>query len=78
MVNMGTTKIYKNNQTTIPSKIRKILNISKDSIIDWDLNPDNSITLTIKNKENTIDDLIGLGSSKERTNAVELKRGLYL
>ena len=51
MVNVGTTKIYKNNQTTIPSKIRKELNISEDSLINWNLNPDKTITITVKSKK---------------------------
>lgn len=77
MVNVGTTKIYKNNQTTIPSKIRKLFDISEDTVVDWDLNSDNIITITFKTKKTSIRDLAGLGSSKEITNAVELKRGLY-
>ena len=78
MVNVGTTKIYKNNKNKIPSKIRKELNISEDSLINWDLNPDKTITITIKSEKPSVKDLIGLGSSKEKTNAVDLKRGLYL
>lgn len=78
MVNVGTTKIYKNNQITIPSKIRKELNISKESVINWSLNSDKTITLKVENKKPSVKDLIGLGSSKEVTNAVDLKRSLYL
>lgn len=77
MVNVGTTKIYKNNQTTIPSKIRKLFNVSEDTEVDWDLNSDNVITISFKTKKTSIRDLAGLGKSKEITNAVELKRGLY-
>ena len=77
MVNVGTTKIYKNNQTTIPSKIRKLFDVSEDTEVDWDLNSDNVITITFKTKKTSIRDLVGLGKSKEITNAVELKRGLY-
>lgn len=77
MVNVGITKVYKNNQTTIPSKVRKELNVSKDSFVKWDLNPDKTITLSIENKKHSVKDLIGLGSSKDITNAVELKRSLY-
>ncbi len=77
MVNVGTTKIYKNNQTTIPSKIRKELNISEDTLIDWDLDSNNTVTLVFKTKRSSIKDLAGLGKSKEKTNAVELKKGLY-
>lgn len=78
MVNAITTKIYKNNQITIPSIIRKELDISEETVINWVLNPDKTITLKIENKKPSVKDLIGLGSSKEVTNAVDLKRGLYL
>lgn len=78
MVNMGITKVYKNNQTTIPSKVRKKLNISEDSVINWNLNSDNIITISVKSEKPSVKDLVGLGSSKEVTNAVDLKRGLYL
>ncbi|KZX12333.1 AbrB/MazE/SpoVT family DNA-binding domain-containing protein [Methanobrevibacter oralis] len=78
MVNVGVTKVYKNNQTTIPSKVRKELNISENSIISWDLNPDKTITISVKSEKPSVKDLVGLGSSKEVTNAVNLKRGLYL
>lgn len=77
MVNVGITKIYQNNQTTIPSKIRKELNISEDTLVNWDLSSDNVVTVTFETKKPTIFDLAGIGSSKEKTNAVKLKRGLY-
>lgn len=77
MVNVGTTRIYKNNQTTIPSKIRKLFDVSENTVVDWDLNSENVITITFKTKRSSIHDLVGLGKSKEITNAVELKRGLY-
>ncbi|WP_295723127.1 AbrB/MazE/SpoVT family DNA-binding domain-containing protein [uncultured Methanobrevibacter sp.] len=77
MVTIRNTKIYKNNQITIPSKIRKELNINEKSSVDWILNNDKTITLKIENKKKSVKDLIGLGSSEEVTNAVNLKRGLY-
>lgn len=52
MVNVGTTKIYKNNQTTILSKIRKEFNIGDDSIVEWDLNHDKTVTISFKTKKN--------------------------
>ena len=61
----------------IPSKIRKLFDVSEDTVMDWDLNSDNVITITFKSKKSSIHDLVGLGKSKETTNAVELKRGLY-
>ena len=77
MENESATKIYKNNQTTAPSKIRKFFNVSEDSKMDGDLNSDNVITITFKTKKTSIMDLVGLGKSKEITNAVIMKRALY-
>ena len=59
MVNVGVTKVYKNNQTTIPSKVRKELNISENSIISWDLNPDKTITISVKSEKPSVKDLVG-------------------
>ena len=77
MVNVGITRVYKNNQTTIPSKVRNKLGLDKESIITWELNADGTVTLSFEKKKVSIKDLAGLGKSKEVTNAVELKRGLY-
>lgn len=77
MVVVGKSRLYKNNQTTVPSIIRKELNIKQDSIINWELNSDNSVTIKINDEKTTLRDLAGIGKSNEKTNAVELKRGLY-
>ena len=77
MVNVGTTKIQKNNQTTIPSKIRKDLNVTGDTLVNWNLNMDKTVTVIFENKKPSIHDLAGIGRSEELTNAVELKRTLY-
>lgn len=47
MVTIRNTKVYKNNQITIPSKIRKELNINEESSVNWILNDDKTITLKI-------------------------------
>ena len=79
MINIGITKIYPNNQTVIPAIIRKEFNITKDTLVEWNINSDNMVILTFKNKKPKISDLAGLGkgSNNEKTNAVDLKRGLY-
>ena len=71
MVTARVTKVYKNNQ--IPSKV----NLNTNSRITWELNENGTVTLNFKTKEVSIEDLAGLGKSKEVTNAVELKRELY-
>lgn len=70
---MGITRVY-NNQIIISSKIRIELNISKDSVINWNLNVDRIITLKIENRKPTVKDLIGLRSYKKAINAVWFKK----
>ena len=77
IVHDGVTKVYKNNQTTIPSKVRNELKLNAGSTITWKLNANGTVTLIFETKEVSIEDLSGLGKSKEVTNAVELKRELY-
>lgn len=79
MINIGITKIYPNNQTVIPAIIRKEFNITKDTLVEWNVNSDNMVILTFKSKKPKISDLAGLGkgNNNEKTNAVDLKRGLY-
>ena len=65
------TKIYKNNQTAIPSKIRKECNIGPDDIIEWVLDDDGKVTkVSFKEMRGSID----LGY---KTNSVELEKELY-
>lgn len=79
MINMGITKIYPNNQTVIPSKIRKEFNITKDTLVEWNVTHDNLVILTFTSSKPKISDLAGLskGKNNEKTNAVDLKRSLY-
>lgn len=79
MINMGTTKVYPNNQTVIPSKIRSKFNINCDTIVEWNMEGDNMVILTFKSEKYKISDLAALGKGKndEKTNAVDLKRSLY-
>ena len=79
MINVGITKIYQNNQTVIPSIIRKEFNITKDTLVEWNITGDDMVILTFRTKKPKISDLAGLGKGKsnEKTNAVDLKRGLY-
>ncbi len=77
MINIATTKLYKNNQTAIPSEIRKEFNLKPDVLIDWNKDEKGVIYIEFREKELTFDDLAGIGSSKHKTNSVELKRKLY-
>ncbi|MBR5503783.1 MAG: hypothetical protein IKV87_05010 [Methanobrevibacter sp.] len=70
------TKIYKNNQTSIPSKIRKECNVGPDDIIEWTLDDDGKITLNFR-KKITFKEMRGAINLGHKTNAVELEKELY-
>ena len=70
------TKIYKNNQTSIPSKIRKECNVGPDDIVEWVLEDDGKITLTFRKKV-TFDEMRGSIKLNYKTNAVDLEKELY-
>lgn len=69
MVKVG---IYKGFQTTIPSKIRKEMNITLDDELDWKIK-DGDIIIKVEN-QGSLDELAGLYSWDEKTDAVELKK----
>lgn len=71
-----TTKVDKNNQTTIPHKIMKELDIEVDDIIEWVLDDDKILTLNFRKKVK-FEDMRGSINIDEKTNAVELEKELY-
>ena len=70
------TKIYKNNQTAIPSKIRKECNVGPDDVVEWILDDDGKITLNFRKKV-TFKQMRGSINIGKKTNAVELEKELY-
>lgn len=70
------TKIYKNNQTAIPSKIRKECNIGPDDIIEWILDDDGKVTLNFRKKV-SFKEMRGSIDLGYKTNSVELEKELY-
>ncbi|WP_084790382.1 hypothetical protein [Methanosphaera sp. WGK6] len=58
-------------------KIRKEFNITEDSYIEWGKNESGELQVKIKDKKPTFENLIGLGKSMNKTNAVKLKKELY-
>ena len=56
MINIATTKLYKNNQTAIPSEIRKEFNLKPDVLIDWNKDEKGVIYIEFREKELTFDD----------------------
>ena len=70
------TKIYKNNQTSIPSKIRKECNIGPDDIVEWVLDDEGKVTVTFRKKV-TFNQMRGSIKLNDKTNAVDLEKELY-
>jgi bifunctional DNA-binding transcriptional regulator/antitoxin component of YhaV-PrlF toxin-antitoxin module len=68
-----TTKVYKSNQTAIPSDIRKKFNVSPDDIVEWNINKDGKPELTFR-KKTLLKDVLGLVKEDLPYNAVELKK----
>lgn len=70
---MTLTKVYNNNQTAIPSEIRKKLNIAPDDIVEWILWDDGRVEVVFR-KRSVLKDIIGIGSTVKTTNGVELQK----
>jgi len=70
-----TTKVYNNNQTSIPSKIRKKFNIKVDDIVEWIEDDDGGIKVNFRQKSK-IDDIVGIVSSEKSINSVKIQKKL--
>ena len=73
---LATTKLYRNNQTAVPSIIRDKFDVDVDTIIEWGINEKNEPVIKFRKKRN-IEDIIGLVQLDERTDSVKLKKELY-
>ena len=73
---LATTKLYRNNQTAVPSIIRDKFDVDADTIIEWGINEKNEPVIKFRKKRN-IEDIIGLVQLDERTDSVKLKKELY-
>ncbi len=73
---MPSTKVYSNNQITIPAEIRKKHNIKPNDIVEWREDENGKIELTFRKKV-THEDIAGIVDLPYKTNAVELKKSLY-
>ncbi|MCL2115202.1 MAG: type II toxin-antitoxin system PrlF family antitoxin [Methanobrevibacter sp.] len=67
------TKIYKGFQTAIPSEIRKKLNLEVDDIIEWFLDENGKVNIEFRKKSN-FEDIIGIGKTPYKTDAVKMKK----
>ncbi|WP_409199323.1 AbrB/MazE/SpoVT family DNA-binding domain-containing protein [Methanobrevibacter sp. DSM 116169] len=74
---MISTKVYKGYQTVIPAEIRKEFDIEKGDILEWNTNNKDEISFKVR-KKRQFKDIRGIIKLNETTNAVQLKKELYL
>ena len=67
------TKVSARNQTTIPSKIRKKYNVQPNDIVEWKENSNGELKVTFR-KRISFRDMMGKGTIKTTTNAVDLEK----
>lgn len=70
---MISSKIYNNNQTIIPSEIRKKHSLKAGDIIEWIEEDNGEIKIRFREKSK-LRDIIGIINTEKQTNAVELKK----
>ncbi|KZX11625.1 AbrB/MazE/SpoVT family DNA-binding domain-containing protein [Methanobrevibacter filiformis] len=70
---MTSTKLYKNNQTVVPSEIRKKFDLKPDDIIEWSINLNGKPELEFR-KKSTLKDILGKVTAKEPINSVKLQK----
>ena len=70
---MITTKVYNNNQTSIPSEIRKKFNITVDDIVEWNEDENGEIKVNFR-KKSKLTDIVGITSSKKPIDSVKLQK----
>ena len=76
MMMMIDTKLYNNNQTTVPAEIRNAHSLQADDIIEWVLSDDNTVHMNFRKKV-TLNEMKGAGKTSKNTNALELEKELY-
>lgn len=70
---MITTKVYDNNQTAIPSEIRKMFKVQTNDIVEWIVNEDGEININFR-KRSRLDDIVGMVSSKKPIDSVKIQK----
>ncbi len=70
---MITTKVYDNNQTAIPSEIRKKFNVQANDIVEWFVNEDGEINIFFR-KKSRLNDIVGIVSSKKPIDSVKIQK----
>jgi AbrB family looped-hinge helix DNA binding protein len=69
---MTETKISKGFQTVVPSEIRKRFNVGPGDVMEW-ITTTEGVKIRFRKKVSLLD-IAGIGKTKEKTNAVELKK----
>jgi AbrB family looped-hinge helix DNA binding protein len=70
---MITTKVYDNNQTAIPSEIRKMFKVQANDIVEWIVNENGEININFR-KRSRLDDIVGIVSSKKPIDSVKIQK----
>jgi AbrB family looped-hinge helix DNA binding protein len=70
---MITTKVYDNNQTAIPSEIRKMFKVQANDIVEWIVNENGEININFR-KRSRLDDIVGIISSKKPIDSVKIQK----
>ena len=70
---MMTTKVYNNNQTSIPSQIRKKFNVKADDIVEWIEKENGEVNIRFR-KKSQLNDIVGIVSTKKPFNSVEIQK----
>ncbi len=75
-MNIGTTKIYKNFQTSIPKEMREAFNIDEKTIVEWGITDNGKPEVNFRKKVE-LTDIIGIVKTDEVTDSVKLKKEAY-
>ena len=70
---MVTTKVYNNNQTSIPSQIRKKFDVKVDDIVEWIEMENGEVNVRFR-KKSQINDIVGIASTKSPVNSVKIQK----
>ena len=74
---VGDCRVYKNNQTLIPKKIREKYNVNENTIVEWFIDEHDEPVVRFRGKK-TIDDMIGAVELGHPIDSVQAKKELYL
>jgi AbrB family looped-hinge helix DNA binding protein len=71
-----TTKVYNNNQISIPSKIRKRFNVKADDVVEWIEENNGEIKVNFREKSK-LNDIVSIATNKKAIDSVKIQKKLY-